>query len=183
MGLFGANTAWLQNQISAVVGFVPRINLARQIETDWDQYRNENPGIRLMGRICHVINELPFVRHRDQFGLVSTYASLVAAPTLHRQFFLSAKYKDHILLMLDEAHILGYNGIDAVGTQAAREILALAENAALIILMTGTAYRGDGQKLLLARYSDPDADGVSYLQADVTASYSGRCSRRLSTTR
>ncbi len=75
------------------------------------------------------------------------------------------------MLVLDEAHILGYNSVLENGTQAAREILRLAESAAVIILMTGTPYRSDGEPLILANYSDPDADGIKYLQPDVEASY------------
>jgi superfamily II DNA or RNA helicase len=169
MALLGANTVWQNGQIDAVVVFVPRLNLAAQIELSWTRYRHDHPGERLMERVCRVENVVPLLRHKNQFGYVTTYASVVADPAIHQQFF--KQHQGRVLLILDESHILGYDTANNSGTQAARDVLTLAQDAALVVLMTGTPYRGDGEKLILARYSDVDEKGLAYLQPDVNASY------------
>lgn len=179
--LNAANMLFREGRIDAVVIVVPRINLARQVEQDWDIFRPDYVAPR-MGPIVKRSNNAPLFRtvekpknskqYHDQFGYVTTYDSLVAGLDLHRQSLAGRRY----LLIVDESHQLALDEIDdekrkSRTTKSAGAVMDVGERAEFIISVTGTPIREDSTPILYGEYSDPDADGFRYLKSDVKASY------------
>ena len=162
-----ANEFFRHRMIDCVAVFVPRINLCTQYELDWAAISSKFcPPV--MGRVDFRKNNPPLIR--DNFGYVTTYASLIAAVEFHIQQLKGKRF----MMIIDEAQMLGCDTDEpGLGTQSgiAIERLAALPNCVFVQLVSGTPYRADGQRLVLAQYDGPDADGKSYLKADVTVSY------------
>ena len=150
--------------IDAVVVLTPRLNLARQAETDWEALRAEYASV--MGRIAQRDNRLPLLRDRA-YGYATTYQSLLANPDIHEAFCRGRR----VLLVLDEAQGLGDETPEGLGTRSAVAVRGLGRLARLIVVLSGTPSRGDGAPLLFARYAPADATGWCPLVADVHATY------------
>lgn len=154
--------------IDSAAWFTPRQNLCNQAELDWSHEYVKFYGPPKMGGMLYRQNNPPLVDFTTgQFGYVTTYQSLVANPGLH-----VGLASDHRLaLVADEAQILGWDDGDNSGTQAAKWVTKMAEEAAIILMLTGTPYRQDGRPLTLAHYDGPDHEGRYYLQHDVRGTY------------
>jgi len=151
--------------IDGALIYTPRTNLCQQLELDWEAVRSQFAS-PIIGDLHHRENDAPLLRN-GEFGIITTYQSLVAEPALH----LDAVKGRRFALVADEAQFLGYDPITGTGTRASEIFRMMAEHAALTVLLTGTPYRGDGSPLALGKYSVPDDDGVSHLLADVDAPY------------
>ncbi len=150
--------------IDAVVVLTPRVNLARQAETDWAELRAEYASV--MGPIAQRDNRLPLLRDHA-YGYATTYQSLLANPDIHEAFCRGRR----VLLILDEAQGLGDETPEGLGTRSAEAVRRLGRLAHLIVVLSGTPTRGDGAPLLFARYAPADAAGWRPLVADVHATY------------
>ncbi len=163
--LVAADALYRRGVIDAVVVLTPRLNLARQSESDWDAMRRALPADGL-GPVCQRDNVPPLVRD-GAGGYATTYQSLLANPDLHLHFVRGRS----TLLVLDEAQQLGDDNDWGQGTRSADLARQLGHAARLIFVLSGTPYRADGQPLLFARYGAPDAEGRCRLVPDVQASY------------
>ena len=166
--LAAANRLFQQGYIDAIVVLVPRLNLAEQFEQDWHEIAPIIPEIVAMQRVLHRDNNPPLLL-MNASGYVTTYQSLLANTGLHISELRGLRY----LLACDEMHQLGVDWRQNAGmeTATAGATRMIADNALLIVLMTGTKYRADGKRLLLAEYSAPDKDGRRHLEPDVQATY------------
>ena len=168
--LQAGDTLYKMGHIDTLIILVPRLNLARQVELSWKDNRNSfEPNA--LGCINHRENKWPLIR-KGEAGYVTTYQSLIANPELHQD----ALQDRRILLALDEAQQLGadYLGMQAfASTISAEEVKRLVENLNVVgtLVLSGTPFRADGNRLLFASYEMRD-DGRDYLAADVTATYS-----------
>lgn len=163
-------TNWLSRTgfIDSCAIYTPRFNLCQQAELDWNNDFRELYVEPRMGKIIHRGNEPPLLRDQGDFGFVSTYQSLVADPDIHRKFVAAHRP----VLVLDEAQMLGWDSSEyGTGTKSASYVLELAEHASIILLLTGTPYRQDRNKLILARYSEPDEYNRIHLIGAVRAGY------------
>ena len=163
--LHAADALYRRGLIDAVVVFTPRLNLARQAETDWATLRSTLPPGGL-GPICQRDNVPPLLRDGAD-GYTTTYQSLLANPDLHRHFVR----RQPTLVVFDEAQQLGDDSAWGQGTRSADLARHLGAHARLIFVLSGTPYRADGQPLLFARYGPPDAEGRRLLVPDVQAAY------------
>lgn len=152
--------------IDQVVVFVPRLNLAKQYELDWEEMRGKLPWKPTMQALRKSDNRLPLI-YENASGYITTYSSLCSKPELH----IEQIAKKRTLLILDEAHQLGIDehGIDP--TKSAHYTQLAGDKAELIFVMSGTPYRADGKALLFAQYSDKDSAGKAILQPDLEATY------------
>jgi superfamily II DNA or RNA helicase len=164
--LLAAAVAFLRGYIDAVAIFVPRLNLAWQVEGDWERVRGLLGPTGGLGPIAQRENIPPFLRD-GAVGYVTTYQALHANPDLHVHFALHRR----TLVVYDEAQQLGVDEAGGGGTRTARLAARLSAEAALTVLVSGTPYRADGNPLLLAEYGPPDATGLRPLLADVRATY------------
>lgn len=162
--LNAANRLYREGVIDAVVVAVPRINLATQGELDWDEIRPRY-RVPVMGKIVHRENNPPLFRD-DHFGYLTTYGSLTSRPDLH----LGQLDGKRFMLVLDEAQQLGFDEDDG-GTRSAQIIQSIGAEAAFRLVLSGFSRRGDKLPLLYGQYSEPDEKGLSYLLADVRATY------------
>lgn len=169
---------WRMGEIDAVQVFVPRVNLCRQFETDWQAVSPLFADPK-MGQIVWRNSE-PLIRGGAS-GYVTTYAALMAAETQKESDRkrgtpwqgnpnLVVAQGCRTLAILDEAHQLGI-GSDEESTVSARVVQRLAEASKYVFVLSGTVKRADGRRVLLARYSEPDERGMIYLNADVEATY------------
>lgn len=167
--LHTAQELFCRGMIDGVIVLCPRLNLRSQAELDWNEWR-PHYYLPVMGKIVGSPNISPLTR-ADEFGYITTYASLNAAPAVHLQW--AKEHKGRFLLVLDEGQYLGYDPEDPQqGTLAADRAQQLSELALHTILLTGTPDRSDGNALILATYSDKkDAEGIYPLQWDVRATY------------
>jgi superfamily II DNA or RNA helicase len=160
--------------------FVPRLNLARQCETSWMWRSDEgtlhgdhelfDPRSRL-GRIRHTPNNPPLIPPGQHgVGFVTTYSALVTSPVLYESWVRANKGR--FLLVGDEAQFCGAADEKGVGTKAGAVIEQLHEHAAHTLLLSGTPYRSDGQKLVLAEYEETDETGLQQLVTHAEATYS-----------
>lgn len=154
-----------------LVVFTPRLNLAIQAETDWQELRGLLPGLT-MGRIAQRDNELPFLRRNEAgelaFGYATTYQSLLANPKDHLDFLREAP----TIVVFDEAQQLGAPAeLGGEGTRSGKVCEEVAALAAFVFLLTGTPRRPDGRPLILASYGEPNAKGHRPLLHHVRASY------------
>ena len=153
--------------IDHVVHLSPRINLAQQFEKDSAKCVN-SPLRTAINPIYHRGNDVPLIVPNSS-GYATTYSSLMQQIGLH----IHAARNRRMLLICDELQQLGadYDGGDS--TRSAEAVKQLAQYATLVIGMTGTPRRSDGNKLLFCedKYSDPDEEGYQYLNADAEATY------------
>ena len=105
--------------IDTVMYYSPRLNLCRQVELGWEAQRRLYGG-RVLGPVAWRDNSPPLLRG-GAGGYASTYASLVAAAGLH----LAVARSRRPLLILDEAQVLGTDGLGG-GTRSAELVEALA---------------------------------------------------------
>lgn len=161
-----ANAFYRQGHTKRVIYLSPRLNLAIQIEQDWSAVMNHYLSPR-MGTIVHRENNPPLIRG-GQTGYATTYGSAISKPVLH----LQEARVNPTLLILDEAQQLGVakgeNGFGTVSSDVAEQLMSVCE---FTLIMTGTPYRSDGRKILGATYTDPDHDGLQYIEADVRSTY------------
>lgn len=140
-----------------------------------------DPTCRLE-RVYHRGNQQPILPPGEtRIGLVSTYQSLVSdlgkderdGGQLHIKW--ARKHAGEFLLVADEAQYCGAEDDeeDDGAPAAGRCIAQMAEYAGHVLLLTGTAERADGRKLVLCdeRYEEGPR-GRLFLRPDVTASYS-----------
>jgi len=164
--LLAAAIAYLRGYIDAVAIFVPRLNLAWQVEGDWERVRGMLGPPGGLGPIAQRDNIPPLLRG-GAWGYVATYQALRANPDLHVHFIRHLR----TLVVYDEAQQLGVDEVGTEGTQTAQVAALLSAEAAMTVLVSGTPYRADGLPLLLAEYGPPDATGLCSLRADVRATY------------
>jgi len=132
--------------------------------------------------LYHRPNQEPLLPPGEtRIGLVSTYQSGVSDFTrtaqdggqLHLRW--ARQHAGEFLLIADEAQYCGAQDDeeDAGAPAAGKFIEQIAEHAAHVLLLTGTAERSDGRQLVLCddRYKAGPRDRL-HLQPDVTASYS-----------
>lgn len=168
--------------IDYVAVFVPRTALAEQCETGWmvlDSNKNIQGMCNLfdpmkrLGRVRHRVNETPLTSPNEHgSGFVSTYSALV---TNEEIFMLWARRNEgRFLLVADEAQFCGAAGDkEDGGTKAGALIEKLNEYARHTLLLTGTPYRADNQKLILADYEpDPSNPKKMNLVCHAEARYS-----------
>ncbi|MDQ3539646.1 MAG: DEAD/DEAH box helicase family protein, partial [Chloroflexota bacterium] len=169
------NILFRAGEIDHAVILTPRINLAQQVENDWNRMvRDGLFAVPHMGTIHHRLNAAPIL-NPGEFGYVTTYQSLMQSPQLHLDFLKGKRFA----LVCDEAQQLGADIPRAdvemlgAGTKSAEVVKALMEMARLTSLMSGTPDRADGRGLLGldAIYEEPDERGFRKLIADVTATY------------
>lgn len=175
--------------IDGAISYVPRLTLSRQYELDWRRDKDEiraglfdiqfswiNGSFKdfLVGDFLEVENEFPLISPRinSQFGAVTTYSSLCTNPQIHFHQFKLGRYA----LILDEAHQLGQETEGGQGTQSAKLIEKLADDAAFVIIMTGTEVRTDRKKILpkYIKYEErasENGENKLYLIPDVLARY------------
>lgn len=159
-----------------LAAYTPRVNLCLQAEEDW-MGKPGDEGLRhifsrqygvSMPGLTHRQNEGPFFGMQNGVrdgGLLSTFSSLAIGRDLHRKELKGRNY----FLVGDEAQYLGMD--ETGGTRAAEAFEELAESAVATAMVTATSNRSDQKPLVLGRYTKPDAKGIRYLIADVTASY------------
>lgn len=168
--LQAGDTLYNMGQIDTLIILVPRLNLAMQVELSWKDHRKQfEPNA--LGFINHRENKWPLIR-KGEAGYVTTYQSLIANPELHQDALKDRR----ILLALDEAQQLGadYMGTQTLAnTTSAEEVQRLVDHLNIIgiMVLSGTPFRADGSRLLLADYETRE-DGRDYLNADITATYS-----------
>ncbi len=163
--LLAADALFRRGLIDAVAIFVPRLNLARQAEADWNADRRAFAAA--VGAIRQADNVAPLMRNKG-FGYIATYQSLLSEPRVHEDFV----HAQRTLVIFDEAQVLGADGPGGQGTRSADWARRLGDGAALVCVLSGTPYRSDGAPLLFARYGAADpASGLRPLIADVRATY------------
>ena len=131
--------------------------------------------------LLHRANKTPLLPPgADLVGLVSTYQSLVEdskktvreGGQLHLDW--ARRHKDEFLIIADEAQFCGAPADeDDLGSPLAGQYIGqMSEHAAHTLLLTGTADRADGRKLVLCedRY-EADKDGRLHLRPDIEALY------------
>lgn len=132
--------------------------------------------------LYHRPNQEPLLPPREtRIGLVSTYQSLVSDSTkpqeeggqLHLRW--ARQHAGEFLLVADEAQYCGAQSDegDLDSPAAGQYIAQMAEHAGHVLLLTATADRADGRKLVLCddRYVT-GARNRLFLKPDVAASYS-----------
>ncbi|MFB4319955.1 HNH endonuclease [Actinomadura sp. 21ATH] len=159
-----ATRLYREGLITYVAVFVPRIALAEQCETGWmyTGAAGETRGLCLLfdaakriGMIRHRTNEAPLTfPSQHGSGFVATYSALVTNESLYLNW---AKINEgRFLLVADEAQFCGEgNDTDNGGTRAGELIKRMHDHARHTLLLTGTPYRADNARLILADY-EPD---------------------------
>lgn len=166
--LAAADRAFAVGYINRVVVFAPRLNLAQQFETDWNEFRLTIPWAPSIDRIIHQDNAS--LTHNGtgviSDGYVTTYSSLVTEPELHLHHVRSHK----TLVIVDEADRLGADENNMDFTKSAEAIQSLAQEAVMVLVMSGTPFRADDRPLLFGNYRD-NGKGDFTLIADISATY------------
>ena len=170
-----ATYAYREGLADLIAVFVPRIVLAEQCEVDWITRRTDGTlsghfelfdARSRFGKIRHVPNRPPLTQPGETgVGFVSTYSSLVTSQVFEDW---ADTHKGRFLLIADEAQFCGA-GED--GTRAGALITRLHDLAAHTLLLTGTPYRSDGQRLVLAEYDEADEEGKRRLLYNAKADY------------
>jgi superfamily II DNA or RNA helicase len=173
MSLMVLNELWKKRHINTALIFVPRFNLCEQFESESGVFVREMGG-PTMGKIFHVKNEPPLLgRAEDQFGIVTTYQSLISDPTLYERIVR----RHRAAVVFDEAHQLGREdnpNRDIVSeTESHRYCERLARDASFSLVMTGTEKRPDGRLVLpeVVEYTEPNEQDVVYMKPDVVLRY------------
>jgi len=150
-----------------VVWFAPRRNLLKQAEDSWAK---RSVHFRRLSSCLSVPDNRDPLVDPEHAGYVSTYQSLTTNPGIHTRW--AHAHAGRFVLALDEAHWLGFDPRSEKyeGTKAARIVADLMDQAGHVIVMTGTAYRADGQQAIGCRYVTRD-DGRLVLDADVSSTY------------
>ena len=118
---------------------VPRRSLRKQAERAFEaQWMREWLGE--MRRARASVNDID--PSRGTHGYITTYQAIAEAPDLHRHEFERYRY----ILVLDEVHHVKEGG------DWARALLPLVERCELLVMMTGTLERGDGQRIAFIDY-------------------------------
>jgi superfamily II DNA or RNA helicase len=176
-----ATYAYRDGRADLIAAFVPRIILARQCETSWMRRREDGSlagnhalfdAHSRVGKIRHVPNQPPLTGPGETgVGFVATYSALVTAGLIYDSW--ARQHRGQFLLIADEAQFCGAGNDEHLGgTRAGALITELAEMAAHTLLLTGTPYRSDNQRLILADYSEPDENGRRQLLRHAEATYS-----------
>lgn len=164
------NDLYRRGTIEKVLVLTPRLNLCRQYEQDWNEWRGKFAG-DVLGQVIAKGNNPPLIEQNfdRQDGVAVTYSSLNRQPDLYRDF--CRRYR--VGLIADEAQILGSEGENYEdSTRAANLVAELKDLAEFTFIGTGTATRSDGKEIVGATYAkQPNADGVYPLLADVEATY------------
>lgn len=168
--------------IDYIAVFAPRISLARQCEIDWmhqDPDTKELKGHFLLfderlrfGKIRHVGTKAPFTQPGAiGTGFCTTYSALTTAEAAFLNW--AEEQKGRFLLVADEAQFCGAAEGKDDGTRAGALIEQMSKLAAHTLLLTGTPYRADNQKLVLCEYSEAEKEdnGKAKLLRDVEATY------------
>lgn len=173
-----ATYAYREGLVDLIAVFVPRIVLADQCETDWLARRTDGTlsghfqlfdARSCFGKIRHVPNRAPLTQPGETgVGFVSTYSSLVTSQVFEDW---ATEHKGRFLLIADEAQFCGADNERGGGTKAGALITRLHDLAAHTLLLTGTPYRSDGQKLVLAEYDEADETGKRRLLHNAEANY------------
>lgn len=165
-----ANRLLREGLIDTVAVYAPRTSLASQCELD---YINE--GVHLFDKslrfekFLHNVNTPPFTPE-SLCGFVSTYSALTTRPELHLKW--ARENVGRFLLVVDEAQFCGLEDDESrSGTASANMIKSISAFATHTLILTGTANRSDGAKIVLADYYT-GADGKEYLDHHVKANYS-----------
>jgi len=158
------NDAWRKGLIDGALILVPRLILAKQMELDWRDICDKF-AIPRMGEIVYRENNTPLLR-QDEFGLVTTYQSLVSQPEIFRDLVQTKTFA----LVADEAQFLGYDP-EKGGTRAAELFQEMAQYTQFSLIVSGTPYRSDDIPLVFGRYATLPDTGNKSLLADVEAGY------------
>jgi superfamily II DNA or RNA helicase len=150
-----ANELLTSGYIDAVLHFVPRSALRDQVEKDYAQHSEFNPGDY---RIIKSSNKSPLYS-RDEVGIVASFAQLAANTDL----YIEECRRRRCLVIFDEVHFLG----DKTCRAWARAAVAVADVARVVLAMSGTIWRHDETAIPLLEYSDPDHLGRRRVKADV----------------
>lgn len=173
-----ATYAHRQGRIDLIAVFAPRIALAEQCELDWltrhsDGSLSGNHQLfderSRFGKIRHVENRPPLTPPgATGVGFVATYSALVTS-----QVFTdwAREHEGRFLLVADEAQFCGADSDSGGGTRAGTLITEMHARAAHTLLLTGTPYRSDGQRLILADYDEADEEGKRRLLHNAKADY------------
>lgn len=172
-----ATFAYREGRADLIAVFVPRVILAQQCELSWMERRKDGSLVgnfelfdarSRLGRIQHVPNQAPLTRPGETgVGFVTTYSALVSTSAAIYESW-ARQNRGRFLLIADEAQFCGASNDDrSGGTRAGALITDLHEYAAHTLLLTGTAYRSDGQPLVLADYDEPDENGRRRLLSHV----------------
>lgn len=135
--IFSSNTRTVSGKVCVIT---PRSNLREQMEQDSVSELHQHfaaDGYRLKAS-ANVPDPA-----RGSTGYVTTYASVTAAPDLHRLEFDRHSYT----LILDECHHVSDDNASH------KAISSLFKKAKLRVLMTGTPYRNGNEKIALAPYT------------------------------
>lgn len=148
--------------VRRVVWICPRTSLAKQAA---ETFRDPQFNPRYSARQAD--NVPPF--YRDVFSgeicYTTTYQSIIAQPNIHRQAL--APYKS--LVILDEPHHLKDGGEDEddIGVWV-KPISPLVDNAAHVLMMTGTIERHDKKQIPFLEYIEEG--GRTYPKKDIVYS-------------
>jgi superfamily II DNA or RNA helicase len=146
-GLHVAHRMLAEGRVARVAVVAPTTHICRQWALDAARY-----GIDLEPNRPNAAGPEP----RDRHGIAVTYATLAAAPKIHRRRCAEAP----TLLIADEPHHMGE--LAAWG----RSTLAAFERARFRLLLSGTPFRSDNTPIPWVEY---DGDGVS--RADFAYGY------------
>ncbi|MCD2099569.1 DEAD/DEAH box helicase family protein [Rhodococcus qingshengii] len=172
-----------EGMIEHIAVYAPRLSLAQQCELEWrhataagdrGHFELFDQSVRLE-RIRHRQNhEMPFTHSGEtRTGFTTTYSSLASEPSIHLAW--AAKHAGRFLLVADEAQFCGSRdteGQSSGGTVAGDLIEKMSEYAAHTLLLTGTPYRSDGGEIVLAEYTDTDAEWRKRIVSHAEATYS-----------
>jgi superfamily II DNA or RNA helicase len=186
-----ANTMFREGLIDGLITLAPRLTLRKQGELDWSAapgairpghpggfmhlYGDPKMGLIVARGNSHgrdgVSGAIRSITDNRHFGYITTYSSLVSDPGVH--YAWARDRSRRFLLVCDEAQFLGLDDDDGGGTAAARCVETLAELALHTVLLTGTPFRSDRQKLVLCAndYTEPDERGERRLRWHVRATY------------
>ncbi|NEN89008.1 MAG: DEAD/DEAH box helicase family protein [Okeania sp. SIO3H1] len=128
------------NIADKICWIVPRRNLQQQAEENFiSQYFREQLGYK--HRIMANNNNEPNPS-KGTSGYAATYQAIVANPNLHAQEFQRCRY----ILVLDEFHHVEEGG------SWHKALQPLVDKAVLVIMVTGTAERGDKKAIAFMPY-------------------------------
>lgn len=166
--------------IDYIAVFAPRTALAEQCEIGWmttDANGHVTGGLcelfdatKRLGKIRHRVNETPLIPSSERgSGFVATYSALVTNEALFSRW--ASRHQGRFLLIADEAQFCGDDDQEGGGTRAGELVKKLHEHALHTLLLTGTPYRADNQKLILADYEPHKDSGKERLVRHAEATY------------
>jgi len=149
---------------------VPQVSLQKQGAQD-------SETLRSVLSVPHYLrassNEYPLVRNRGCAGYVTCYQSIVAAKNENSRLHYDEFSKHKYILVLDEPH-----HIEEQGTYY-RAVEELVDKAVLLVLMSGTLARGDGQKIAFLDYENGkpllvDSENTAIVEYSRSAALQGK---------